>query len=43
MHQLGIKKLLVSNASGGVNPDYEVGDLMIVKDHINPNPKPLNW
>lgn len=41
MHQLGVKKLLVSNASGGVNPDYEVGDLMIVNDHINLIPNPL--
>ncbi|MBA3900258.1 MAG: purine-nucleoside phosphorylase [Bacteroidetes bacterium] len=32
---LGIQKLFVSNASGGVNPDYEIGDLMIIKDHIN--------
>ncbi len=35
MKFLGIKNLFVSNASGGVNPSYEVGDLMILNDHIN--------
>ena len=35
MHQLGIKTLFVSNASGGVNPDYSIGELMIINDHIN--------
>lgn len=32
---LGIEKLILSNASGGVNPKYKVGDLMILDDHIN--------
>ncbi len=32
---LGIKLLIVSNASGGVNPDFNVGDIMIIRDHIN--------
>jgi purine-nucleoside phosphorylase len=32
---LGIKELFLSNASGGVNPDFEIGDLMIINDHIN--------
>ena len=41
MKFLGIKNLIVSNASGGVNPDYEVGDLMILSDHINLIPNPL--
>ena len=41
MKLLGIKNLIVSNASGGVNPDYEVGDLMILNDHINLIPNPL--
>ncbi|NNC83254.1 MAG: purine-nucleoside phosphorylase [Flavobacteriales bacterium] len=35
MRFLGIKRLFVSNASGGVNRDYEIGDLMILDDHIN--------
>jgi purine-nucleoside phosphorylase len=41
MKYLGIKYLLVSNASGGVNPDYEIGDLMVLNDHINLLPSPL--
>ncbi len=32
---LGVTKLFISNASGGINPSYEVADLMIIKDHIN--------
>jgi purine-nucleoside phosphorylase len=35
MKMLGIEKLFVSNASGGVNPDFEVGEIMIMNDHIN--------
>lgn len=38
MKLLGIKKLFISNACGGVNPDHEVGDLMIINDHINLHP-----
>ena len=38
---LGIKTLLVSNAAGAVNPDYRVGDLMVITDHINFMPNPL--
>lgn len=41
MKLLGIQHLIVSNASGGVNPDFEVGDLMILTDHINLIPNPL--
>lgn len=41
MKYLGIHYLFVSNASGGVNPDYEIGDLMILDDHINLIPNPL--
>lgn len=35
MKFLGIERLFVSNASGGVNPDYEIGEIMIQDDHIN--------
>ncbi|MDG1428755.1 MAG: purine-nucleoside phosphorylase [Crocinitomicaceae bacterium] len=35
MKLLGIEKLFVSNASGGVNPDFEIGELMIQDDHID--------
>jgi len=35
MRELGIKTLFVSNASGGMNPDFHIGDLMIIRDHIN--------
>ena len=41
MVRLGIKTLFVSNAAGGVNFDFRVGDLMIIKDHINKLPNPL--
>lgn len=41
MKMLGIKRLFVSNASGGVNPTFRVGDLMIITDHINLMPNPL--
>ena len=35
MYELGIRTLLVSNAAGGANKDFRVGDLMIITDHIN--------
>lgn len=38
---LGIQYLFVSNAAGGVNFDFKVGDLMIIRDHINLLPNPL--
>ena len=41
MMSVGIQKLFVSNAAGGVNFDLHVGDLMIIKDHINLLPNPL--
>lgn len=37
----GIKTLIVSNAAGGTNLDFHVGDLMIIRDHINLLPNPL--
>ena len=41
MKVLGISYLFVSNAAGGINFDYRVGDLMIIRDHINLLPNPL--
>ena len=41
MKVIGIKYLFVSNAAGGVNFNYHVGDLMIIRDHINQLPNPL--
>lgn len=41
MKVLGIQYLFVSNAAGGCNIDFKVGDLMIIKDHINTLPNPL--
>ncbi len=41
MKVLGIKYLFVSNAAGGVNFDFKVGDLMVITDHINHLPNPL--
>ena len=41
MKVLGIKYLFVSNAAGGVNFSFKVGDLMIIRDHINLLPNPL--
>ena len=38
-HLLGIKNLIVSNACGGVNPDFKVADVMIINDHINMMPE----
>lgn len=35
MHMLGVKTLLLSNAAGGVNTNFKVGDLMIINDHIS--------
>ncbi len=41
MRELGIKTLIVSNACGGLNPQYQPGDVVIIEDHISlfmPNP-----
>lgn len=35
MQKIGIKHLLISNAAGGTNTDFKVGDLMVIKDHIS--------
>jgi purine-nucleoside phosphorylase len=35
MRAMGVENLIVSNACGGVNPDFEIGDLMILDDHVN--------
>ena len=41
MKALGVETLLVSNAAGGMNPDFRVGDIMFINDHINLLPNPL--
>ena len=41
MKLIGIETLFVSNAAGGINNTYHVGDLMIIRDHINNLPNPL--
>jgi purine-nucleoside phosphorylase len=35
MQRLGIRSLILTNAAGGVNPDFQVGDIMVMVDHIN--------
>lgn len=39
MKFLGVQKLVVSNASGGVNPSYKVGSIVTITDHINMTPE----
>lgn len=41
LKMLGINSLIVSNAAGGVNHEFEVGDLMFINDHLNLMPNPL--
>jgi len=41
LKMLGIKILVLSNACGGLNPVYSIGDLMFIEDHINLMPNPL--
>jgi purine-nucleoside phosphorylase len=41
MRRLGVESLLVSNAAGGINSTFKVGDLMIIRDHVNMLPNPL--
>lgn len=41
MAQIGVKTMLLSNSAGGINPDFEAGDFMIIQDHLSifvPNP-----
>ena len=35
MKLLGVETMIVTNAAGGLNSDYNTGDIMIVKDHVN--------
>lgn len=39
MKYLGVTKLIVSNASGGVNSSYKVGDVVVITDHVNMMPE----
>jgi purine-nucleoside phosphorylase len=41
MKFLGIRNLFISNAAGGINPSFQIGDLMFIRDHINLMPNPL--
>ena len=39
---LGVKLVIITNAAGGLNPDYKLGDLMVIKDHISFSQLSLN-
>ena len=41
MKILGIEKVILSNAAGGMNTNFKIGDIMIINDHINLAPSPL--
>lgn len=42
MKQLGIKSIIVTNAAGGLNPEFHVGDIMILNDVPPPLPPSTN-
>lgn len=35
LHLLGVRRLVVSNAAGGLDPEHRVGDVMLIRDHLN--------
>lgn len=35
LHQMGVRKLIISNAAGGLNPSFVAGDIVFIRDHIN--------
>lgn len=35
MKLIGVKHLIATNAAGGLNPKFKVGDIMVIKDHVN--------
>ncbi len=39
LHALGIRQLFISNAAGGINPDFQAGDIVFIRDHINLQPE----
>lgn len=41
MKYIGVETLIVSNAAGGMNPAFEIGDLMVLTDHLNMQENPL--
>lgn len=41
LKSVGVDTLFVSNAAGGLNPEFKIGELMIIRDHINLLPNPL--
>jgi purine-nucleoside phosphorylase len=43
MRMLGVKVLVVTNAAGGLNPDFNVGDIMLIDDHLGLVSAPVLW
>lgn len=41
MKLIGVTHIIVTNSAGGINPNYKVGDIMIINDHINLGNNPL--